>query len=127
MAAAPKHTDKLGFTEIKELIKAHCLSEMGSQLVDKIQVMFDFAQVSKFMGQANEFKSILENDDRLIIDHFFDIKSLANKAKIEGAFLSEEEFFCIYVSLNTVFSVIAYFNEREGVYPNLETLFEHLP
>ena len=127
MASAPRHTDKLGFTEIKELIKLHCLSEMGRQMVDKIQVMYEFAQISKFLGQANEFKSILQHEDRLVIDHFFDIKSLANKAKIEGVFLTEEEFYRVYVSLNTVFAVIGYFNAREGLYPNLETLFEHLP
>ena len=63
----------------------------------------------------------------MIIDHFFDIKALANKAKIEGVFLTEEEFYRVYISLNTVFAVIGYFNEREGLYPNLETLFEHLP
>jgi DNA mismatch repair protein MutS2 len=52
---------------------------------------------------------------------------LANKAKLEGSFLSEEEFFQVQASLTTVFAVIAYFNEREGIYPNLEALFEHLP
>src|SRR6195952_3171322 len=119
--------DKLGFTEIKELIKAHCLSVMGQQMVDKIQVMNNYDQVHKFLSQANEFKNILENDEALPIHHFFDIKSLANKAKIEGAFLSEEEFFQVHASLSTVFAVIAYFNEREGQYPNLEALFEHLP
>jgi len=127
MASAPKHTDKLGFTEVKELIKLHCLSEMGRQMVDKILVMYDFGQIGKFLGQTNEFKNILQSEDRLVIDHFFDIKSLANKAKIEGVFLTEEEFYRVYVSLNTVFAVIGYFNEREGLYPNLETLFEHLP
>ena len=127
MVSAPRYSDKLGFTEIKELIKLHCLSEMGRQMVEKIQVMFDFAQIGKFLGQANEFKTILENEDRLVIDHFFDIKTLANKARVEGVFLTEEEFYRVYVSLNTVFAVIGYFNEREGIYPNLETLFEHLP
>jgi DNA mismatch repair protein MutS2 len=127
MASVPKQNEKLGFTEIKELIKLHCLSEMGSQMVDKIQVMYEFAQISKFLGQAKEFKTILENEDRLVIDHFFDIKSIANKARIEGVFLTEEEFYRVYISLNTVFAVIGYFNEREGIYPNLETLFEHLP
>ncbi|HZY38589.1 MAG TPA: Smr/MutS family protein [Mucilaginibacter sp.] len=127
MAGAQIQNDKLGFTEVREMIKLHCLSEMGRQMVDKIQVIYDFAQIGKFLGQANEFKSILENDDRLIIDHFFDIKSLANKAKVEGVFLTGEEFYHINISLNTVFSVIGYFNEREGVYPNLESLFEHLP
>src|SRR6187402_225373 len=124
----PKNTpDKLGFTEVKELIKAHCLSEMGQQMVDKIQVMSAYDQIHKFLSQANEFKNILENDAALPIHHFFDIKSLANKARVEGAFLSEEEFFQVQASLSTVFAVIAYFNEREGQYPNLEALFEHLP
>jgi len=119
--------DKLGFTEIKELIKAHCLSEMGRQMVDRIQVMDNYDNIRKFLSQAHEFKNILENDAALPIHHFFDIKSLANKAKIEGAFLSEEEFYQVQASLTTVFAVIAYFNEREGQYPNLAALFEHLP
>ena len=119
--------EKLGFNEVKGLIKAHCLSEMGRQMVDKIQVMNNYDQIRKFLHQANEFKNILENDDALPIHHFFDIKSLANKARIEGAFLSEEEFYQVQASLTTVFAVIAYFNEREGLYPNLVALFEHLP
>jgi DNA mismatch repair protein MutS2 len=124
----PKNSaDKLGFTEVKELIKAHCLSEMGRQMVDKIQVMNNYDHIRKFLYQANEFKNILENDAALPIHHFFDIKSLANKARIEGTFLSEEEFYQVQASLTTVFAVIGYFNEREGQYPNLEALFEHLP
>lgn len=119
--------DKLGFTEIKELIKTHCLSEMGREMVGRIQVMTNFDQIRKFLSQASEFKSILETDAALPIHHFFDIKSLANKAKIEGAWLSEEEIYQVHASLTTVFAVIAYFNDREGLYPNLEALFEHLP
>jgi DNA mismatch repair protein MutS2 len=127
MLYPPTSVDKLGFNEIKELIKAHCLSEMGRQMVDRIQVMNNYDQIRKFLSQANEFKNILENDDALPINHFFDIKSLANKARIEGAFLNEEEFYQVQASLTTVFAVIAYFNEREGLYPNLVALFEHLP
>ncbi|MGN6181588.1 MAG: endonuclease MutS2 [Mucilaginibacter sp.] len=119
--------DKLGFTEIKELIKAHCLSVMGQQMVDKIQVMNNYDLIRKFLSQANEFKNILVNDAALPIQNFYDIKTLANKARVEGVFLTEEEFFQVQASLNTVFAVIGYFNEREGQYPNLEALFEHLP
>jgi DNA mismatch repair protein MutS2 len=124
----PKNSvDKLGFTEVKELIKAHCLSEMGRQMVDKIQVMDNYDHIRKFLSQASEFKNILENDAALPIHNFFDIKTVANKAKIEGIFLSEEEFYQVLASLTTVFAIIGYFNEREGQYPNLEALFEHLP
>jgi DNA mismatch repair protein MutS2 len=61
----PNSADKLGFTEIKELIKTHCLSVMGQQMVDKIGVMTNYDQVVKFLNQANEFKNILQNDDAL--------------------------------------------------------------
>ncbi|WP_207421438.1 endonuclease MutS2 [Desertivirga brevis] len=119
--------DKLGFTEIKSLIKGHCLSEMGQQMVDRIQMMTSFEQINKFLRQTQEFKEILENDSPLPIRNLFDIKVLADKVRIEGAFLTEAELQQVLLSLQTVFAVINYFNEREGRYPNLEALFEHLP
>lgn len=119
--------DKLGFTEIKELLKGYCISPMGQALVDKMQMMTSYDQINKFLRQAFEFKNILENDSPLPLQNFYDIKVLAEKIRIEGTFLSEEEFFRVLLSLQTVFAVINYFNEREGQYPNLEALFEHLP
>lgn len=120
-------SDKLGFSEIKSLIKAQCLSDMGRQMVDRIQMMTSFDQINKFLRQTKEFKDILENDAPLHIRHLFDIKSLAEKIRVEGSFLNEAELHQILLSVQTVFSVINYFNEREGRYPNLEGLFEHLP
>lgn len=119
--------DKLGFTEIKELLKSYCISPMGQLLVDKMQMMTSYDQINKFLRQAFEFKNILENDAALPLQNFYDIKVLAEKVRIEGTFLTEEEFFRVLLSLQTVFGVIGYFNEREGQYPNLEALFEHLP
>jgi len=120
-------SDKLGFSEIKELIKTHCLSPMGQHMVEKMTMQSNFDQINKFLRQTSEFKTILESDTPLQITHLFDIKSIADKIKIEGTFLSEEECFQVLLSLNTVFSVISYFNERAQLYPNLEALFEHLP
>jgi len=119
--------DKLGFAEIKEYIKAKCLSEPGKEMVEKIQPQFRFDQVDKFLRQTNEFKDLLVNDAALPVDHMYPIKPLAEKARVEGAFLLEEEFHRVLLSLRTVFAVIRYFNEREGIYPNLALLFEHLP
>jgi DNA mismatch repair protein MutS2 len=119
--------EKLGFDEIRSHIRSLCMSDMGMAMVDKIQFMTNFDQIQKFLKQTLEFKNILENDQPLPIQSFYDIKKLADKAKIEGAFLAEDEFFQIYNSLLTVFAVIKYFEERNGLYPNLEALFEHLP
>lgn len=119
--------DKLGFTEVKSHIQALCLSDMGRQMVDKIQMMSNYDNINKFLRQTREFKEILENDSPLPIRHLFDIRSLAEKIRVEGAFLTEAELHQVLLSLQTVFSVINYFNERENRYPNLEALFEHLP
>lgn len=118
--------EKLGFVEIKELIKANCLSMMGKEMVDKIQPMHQYGQIDKFLRQTHEFKDILENDSPLPIDHLYPIRTFADRIRVEGSFLSEEEFFQVSLSLKTVFSVINYFNERKGVYEALEMLFEHL-
>lgn len=100
---------------------------MGQQMVGKMQVMTKFDQINKFLRQTHEFKSILENQEPLQISTFFDIKSLAEKIKVEGTYLVEDELHQMYASLQTVFSVLRFFEEREGTYPNLEALFEHLP
>ncbi|MEJ7559082.1 MAG: endonuclease MutS2 [Pedobacter sp.] len=119
--------ERLGFNEVRQLIHKHCLSVMGQQMVSKMQVMNKFDQINKFLRQTYEFKSILVNQEPLQISNFFDIKSLADKIKVEGTYLVEDELYQMYVSLQTVFSVLRFFEERKEVYPSLEALFEHIP
>jgi DNA mismatch repair protein MutS2 len=119
--------ERLGFNEVRQLIHKHCLSVMGQQMVAKMQVMSKFDQIDKFLRQTYEFKSILINQEPLQISSFFDIKSLADKIKVEGTYLVEEELHQMQASLTTVFSVLRFFEERKEVYPSLEALFEHIP
>lgn len=119
--------EKLGFLDIKEQLKTKCLSEMGRFMVDRIQPLTQFSQIEKFLNQTYEFKELLETDSPLPLDHIYPIKKYAEKAKVEGIGLTEEEFFQVLLSLNTVFAIILYFKERDGVYASLESLFEYLP
>lgn len=124
----PKNAiDKLGFMEIKDLIKDKCLSEPGREMVEKIQPQVKLEQIDKFLHQTQEFKDLLMNDAPLPVDHLYPIKPLAEKARVEGAFLGEDEFHRVLLSLRTVYAVIRYFNDRQGQYMHLELLFEHLP
>ena len=119
--------ERLGFDEVKQLISQYCLSPMGKALVSKMQVMTKYDQINKFLRQTKEFKSILENQEPLQISVFYDLKFLADKIRAEGSYLMEDELFQMYTSLQTVFTVIRFFEERSEIYPNLEALFEHLP
>jgi DNA mismatch repair protein MutS2 len=119
--------DKLGFTEIRELIKEKCLSEAGRLMVEKIQPQIKVDQIDRFLRQTHEFKELILHDEPLPVDHIYPIKPLADKAKLEGAFLTEDELYRMLLALRTVFNIIRYFNDREGQYAHLELLFEHLP
>ncbi|HLW49384.1 MAG TPA: endonuclease MutS2 [Sphingobacteriaceae bacterium] len=124
----PENTlDKLGFSDIRDRIREKCLSSSGKELVDKIQPQYRFDTIDLFLRQTHEFKDLLVNDSVLSVDNLFPIRPLAEKIKIEGVFLSEEEFFQLFLSLKTVFGIIRYFQDRSGQYPNLEALFENLP
>lgn len=119
--------DKLGFSEIKSLISEKCLSESGRQLVQRIQPQVKLDQIDRFLRQTQEFKNLILHDSPLPVDHIYPIKPLAERVKVEGAFLSEDEFYRLLLSLRTVYAILRYFGDREGQYPFLEILFEHLP
>jgi DNA mismatch repair protein MutS2 len=119
--------DKLGFSEIRNLISEKCLSEAARQLVQRIQPQVKVDQIDKFLHQTQEFKNMIIHDTPLPVDHIYAIKPLAERIRVEGAFLAEEEFYRLLLSLRTVYAILRYFNDREGQYPYLELLFEHLP
>jgi DNA mismatch repair protein MutS2 len=117
----------LGFSEIRNLISEKCLSEAARQLVQRIQPQVKVDQIDKFLHQTQEFKNMIIHDTPLPVDHIYAIKPLAERIRVEGAFLAEEEFYRLLLSLRTVYAILRYFNDREGQYPYLELLFEHLP
>lgn len=119
--------DKLGFLEIKALIKEKCLSQAGKMMIDRIQPQYKFDLIDRFLRQTNEFKDLLQHDSPLPIDHFYPMKETVEKIRVEGTFLLEEELFRVMLSLRTVYALIRYFQEREDQYPQLQLLFEHLP
>lgn len=118
--------DKLGFTEVCNLIKDRCLSEAGRQMVEKIQPQISFEKISLFLNQTNELKELLLHDSPLPLDHIYPIKVLAEKVKVEGSFLTEPELYNLLLSLRTVFSLVRYFKERAERYPKLYLLFEQV-
>lgn len=119
--------DKLGFLEIKALIKEKCLSQAGKMMIDRIQPQYKFDLIDRFLRQTSEFKDLLQHDSPLPIDHFYPMKETVEKIRVEGTFLLEEELFRVMLSLRTVYALIRYFQEREDQYPQLQLLFEHLP
>lgn len=79
------------------------------------------------MYQAEEFRRILSQEDYFPSSHYIDATVYLNKAKTPGAFLTEEEFHEVQLSLDTVFRCIRFFEkDHENKYPHLKALSNYV-
>ena len=115
---------KLEFDQIKELLNQKCLSEMGQEYISKIRFVNRFDILEKMLLQTKEFKKILSEDTPFPSEHYFNIQPSIRKASIEGYFLLEDEFHQIKLLLQTFGNICKYFEQREGKYPQTESLFK---
>jgi DNA mismatch repair protein MutS2 len=125
MMLYPKNIEqKIGFDSVRELLRQHCSSSLGTAFVDKIKFSTSFDQVAKLCRQTEEFRQILISQEPFPSAGFLDVQEQLDKARIEGTFLLEEEFQDLKLSLQTLFSARAFFEpeERQRDYPLLAEL-----
>ncbi|MCU0326217.1 MAG: endonuclease MutS2, partial [Spirosomaceae bacterium] len=123
----PKNIEqKLGFDKIRELISEHCISSLGRAFVDKIRFSDDYKLIDKLLKQSAEFKLILQVEGGFPEQNYIDVSDSLSRASIEGAFLSEEQFYEIKSSLKTILQIIHFFKTKEenNLYPTLQELVQ---
>jgi len=123
----PKNIEeKLGFEEIRNKLKNHCLSNLGVMRVDKMRFDNDFEKVSRYVDQTVEFKSIIDSEDNFPTNNFIDVNNALKKSRTEGAFLSERELLDISKSLKAILKSISFLDKRKNEYPTLYNLTQSI-
>lgn len=110
-------------------MKAGCTSSLGTAFVDKMHFTDDFHKIRKLLYQTEEFRQILLGVEPFPSANYIDVSQHLEKAQVEEAFLSEEEFHELQLSLETIFKCLAFFqNTEETAFPHLKALsdFVHL-
>lgn len=110
---------KINFDKIKDLIKAECTSIIGADFVSKISFSKDPALIQKLLDQTEEFRQILLSGEMFPSSNFLNIYPYLDKAKIEGTFLYEDEFYEIKLSLNTLDGCTSFLYKNQEEYPVL--------
>ncbi|MCR9251870.1 MAG: endonuclease MutS2 [bacterium] len=110
---------KLGFDIIREKISGHCLSSLGENFVGKISPSTDPSQITKLLNQTNEFSKILTSGQSFPDSHYLDASDMLKKASVDGAFLDQDEFYDLKVSLVTIDKCLSFFETNKEEYPNL--------
>ena len=79
---------KIGFNEIRTLLKGRCLSSLGTEWVDKeLHFMHDFEQIKQALDEAREYKIFEEQTDEEVETEFFDVREALLRARPERTFL----------------------------------------
>lgn len=123
----PKNIEqKLGFSQVRELLMQRCLSPMGQYYVERMRFANKYDIVEKMLLQTKEFQKLLIEETPFPSEHYLDISPYLHKAKIDGVWLLEEELQQIKMVVQAFIHVASFFRERSGRYPQLESLLQGL-
>ncbi|MBS0009975.1 MAG: Smr/MutS family protein [Bacteroidales bacterium] len=112
---------KVGFDRIRSRINELCLSEAGREKASEIRPCTDPADINKKLGQTAEFQKILELDQDFPLDHFYDMRQVLGKMKVEGTCPEISEVFDLKRSLLTLKRIYNFFSSEDNSrsYPEL--------
>ena len=110
----PKNFEqKIGFTEVRSLLRARCLSPLGKERVDAMSFSTDAAQVNTWMEEIREFRRIQEGQDDFPLDYFFDVRESVARIRLEGTHMEVEELFDLKRSLETIIAIVNFLSRGE--------------
>ena len=119
---------KIGFDQIRTLLKAKCLSTLGEEKVDDMDFSTDYEEINCRLEEVVEFIRIIqEEDDEFPCQYFFDVRSSLKRIRVEGLYMNEQELFDLRRSLETIRDIVRFLQKEEdeeasSPYPALHAL-----
>lgn len=105
--------DKIGFNEIRTLLRERCLSSLGKEEVDKITFMDNVKAINTQLSRVREFRRLQEEEENFPLNYFFDVRQSVARLRLEGTHMEEDELFDLRRSLGTVNDIVTYLNRTD--------------
>ena len=94
---------KLGFTEIRTLLKGRCMSTLGTEWVDEgVKFSSRHEDVVESLAQAEEYMRLCADDDVEIEENFFDVRQALLHIRPERTHMDELDLYDLKRSMKTV-------------------------
>ena len=117
----PKNFEaKIGFDEIRTLLKAQCLSTLGKEKVDEIVFSDDAEIINEWFQQTREFRRLQQEAENFPLNYFFDVRESITRIRLENTHLEEDELFDLRRSLETITGIVNFLNKNGGDEENPE-------
>ncbi len=111
---------KIGFDQIRTLLKEQCLSSLGEERVDSMEFTDNAETINRLLNETTEFIRIIQEEDNFPDQYFFDVRPSLRRIRVEGLYLDEQEVFDLRRSLETIHSIVRFLHWEEqesGEYP----------
>ena len=111
---------KIGFDQIRTLLKEQCLSSLGEERVDSMEFTDNAETINRLLNETTEFIRIIQEEDNFPDQYFFDVRPSLHRIRVEGLYLDEQEVFDLRRSLETIHSIVRFLHWEEqesGEYP----------
>jgi len=112
----PEHFEqKIGFDQIRQLLKKGCSSSLGEEKVDELSFLNSYEPIIEQLSRSDEFVRILQGQNDFPESFFFDVRPALKRLRIEGTYMDEAELFDLRRSLETIYQIVRYFKvDEEG-------------
>ncbi len=110
----PKNFEsKIGFDEIRRLLKEQCLSTLGREKVDQVGFSDDAAMVNEWLEQVRELRRMEQAQEKPEMNFFFDVRESVARIRLENTHLEEDELWDLRRSLETIGKIVSFLNKPE--------------
>lgn len=123
----PKNYEsKIGFDEIRHLLKELCLSTLGKEMVDEMAFSASAEAVNEWMEQIREFRRLRQSAEQMPMNYFFDVRKSVARIRLEHTHLEQDELFDLRRSLETISIIVSFLNKNNGDDENPEYTYPAL-
>ena len=104
---------KIGFNEIRNMLRERCLSALGKEQVEKMAFSDDAEQVNEWLKQVREFRRLILEVEDFPLQYFYDVRESIVRIRIENTHLEENELFDLRRSLSTIDCIVKILNHSD--------------
>ena len=104
---------KIGFNEIRKMLRERCLSTLGKEQVEKMSFSDNAEEVNEWLKQVREFRRLILEVEDFPLQYFYDVRESIVRIRIENTHLEENELFDLRRSLSTIDSIVKILNHSD--------------
>lgn len=102
--------NKIGFYEIRKMLRKLCLSPLGKEQVENMTFSSNAEEVNEWLMQVREFRRLMEEIEDFPLQYFYDVRASIIRIRVENTHLEEEELFDLRRSLATIADMVKILN-----------------